>query len=127
MDAECVRLLAAREDKTAYERVKSRGGMAYYNTPCMIMVTINDSHYSKIDCGIVSQNIALTAHSLGLGNVINDMAGIPFNGPRGEEFKKRCGFQEGYKHGIAVLVGEAKSGKAPHELDYGKVSYISGK
>jgi hypothetical protein len=32
------------------------------------------------------------------------------------------GFPEGYEFGIAILVGAAKSGKAPHELDMGKVS-----
>jgi hypothetical protein len=56
--------------------------------------------------------------------VICGMAGIPLNGPRGDELKKRLRFLEGYGFGIAILVGTANSGKAPHELDAGKVTYI---
>jgi nitroreductase len=77
-----------------------------------------------MDCGILSQNIALAAHSLGLGSVICGMAGIPLSGPRGSEFKKRLKFPDGYDFGIAVLLGTAKSGKEPHELDMSKVTYI---
>jgi nitroreductase len=74
--------------------------------------------------GILSQNVALAAHSLGLGNVICAMAGISLNGLREDELKKRLQFPEGYDFGIAVLLGTAKTGKAPHELDQAKVTYI---
>jgi hypothetical protein len=52
------------------------------------------------------------------------MARIPLSGAQGEEFKKRLKFPAGYDFGIAILVGEAKSGKEPHELDMSKVTYI---
>ena len=124
MDAESMRILAAAEDKSTYERMMSRGGKIFYNAPCMFMVASDGSDYAAMDCGILSQNIALAAHSLGLGNVICGMARIPLNSPRGDEFKKRMQFPEGYAFGIAILVGTAKSGKAPHELDSNKVAYI---
>jgi nitroreductase len=124
MDAESMNILAADEDKSGYERIKSRGGKVFYNAPCMVMVASDGSDYATIDCGILSQNVALTAHSLGLGSVICAMASIPLNSPRGDEFKKRMQFPEGYGFGIAILVGTAKSGKDPHELDVGKVTFI---
>jgi len=125
MDAESMSILAAAEDKSSYERMMSRGGKIFYNAPCMFMVASDSSDYAAMDCGILSQNIALAAHSLGLGNVICGMARIPLNGPRGDEFKKRMQFPEGYGFGVAVLVGTAKSGKAPHELDAKKATYIA--
>jgi len=124
LDAESMGILAAAEDKSGYERIKSRGGKVFYNAPCMAMVALDGSQFSSMDCGILSQNIALAAHSLGLGSVICGMAGIPINGPCGDDWKKRLQFPEGYSFGIAVLVGTAKSGKEPHELDEGKVAYV---
>ena len=91
------------------------------------MVASDGSHYSQMDCGILSQNIALAAHSLGLGSVICGMAGIPLNGPRGAEFKKRMLYPDNYEFGIAVLVGGANSGKEPHRHDFAKVTYVAPK
>ena len=124
LDSEGMSILAAAEDKSAYERIISRGGKIFYNAPCMFMVASDGSNYASMDCGILSQNIALAAHAIGLGNVICGMAGIPFAGPRGNDYKKRLQFPDGYGFGIAVLVGAAKSGKEPHDLDLTKVTYI---
>ena len=124
LDREGMSILAAAEDKTGYERIKSRGGKMFYNAPCMILVASDGSHYASMDCGILSQNVALAAHSIGLGSVICGMAGVPLNGPRGDEFKKRLQFPDGYQFGIAILTGTAISGKEPHELDMNKVTYI---
>jgi len=124
LDVESMSILAAAEDKSGYERIMSRGGKIFYNAPCMVIVASNGSDFAAMDCGIVAQSVALAAHSLGLGNVICGMASIPFSGPRGDELKKRLQFPDGYRFGISILVGTAKSRKEPHELDTGKVTYI---
>jgi hypothetical protein len=123
-DTEGMKVLSATEDKSTYERIMSRGGKIYYNAPCMVMVASDGSDFAAMDCGILSENVALAAHSLGLGSVICGMANIPLSGSRGEEFKKRMKFPDGYGFGIAILVGEVKTGKEPHELDMSKVTYI---
>ena len=124
LDVEAMSILAAADDKSGYEQIKSRGGKMYYNAPCMVLVASDGSDFAAMDCGILSQNVALAAASLGLGSVICGMAGIPFSGPRGDELKKRLKFPDGFNFGISILVGKAKSGKEPHELDRGKVTYI---
>jgi len=123
MDSDSMEILAA-EDQSTYERIKSRGGKIFYNAPSMIMIASDGSDHALTDCGILSQNVALAAHSLGLGNVICGMARIPLNGSRGDEWRERMQFPEGYGFGMAVLVGTAKSGKAPHKPDMNKVTYI---
>ena len=101
-----------------------RGGKLFYNAPCMIVISGNKSGASPLDCGIVTQNISLAAFSLGLGNVICGMAGVPLNGKRAAEFKKRMAIPEEYNYTMSVLIGEPEKSRDPHELDYSKVSYV---
>ena len=124
LEAEGMRILAAAEDKSGYERIQSRGGKMFYNAPSMVVITLDGSSSAAMDCGILSQNVALAAQSLGLGNVICGMVGVPLSGPRGDELKKRMGFPEGHTFGIAVLIGTANSTKEPHELEKSKLTYI---
>jgi len=107
-----------------YNRMVERGGKIFYDAPCLIIIARDSSDYAVLDAGIVSQNIALAAHSIGLGNVICGMARGAFDGEKGEENKKRLGFPDGYVFGMSVCVGEAISGKEPHELDFNKVTYV---
>ena len=123
-DAEGMRILNASEDKSVYNLIMARGGRIFYNAPCMVMVASDGSGYASMDCGILSQNVSLAAHSLGLGSVICGMAGIPFSGSRGDEFKKLMQFPDGYDFGIAILIGTARTGKEPHEIDMSKVAVI---
>ena len=124
MDAESMRMLAASEDKSMYERIMSRGGLLLYNAPCMYLILKQAG--TETDTGIVCENIALAAASLGLGSVICAMASIPFNGPNGDEFKKRVGITGDWEFGIAVLVGHAVGAGTPHEPDLSKITYIEG-
>ena len=127
MDEEGLRILAGHEDKSMYDRIKERGGKMFYNAPCMFLILkqAGEGFYNvDLDCGIVCENIALAAASLGLGSVICGMAGIPFTGPRSSQFKKKAGFPEGWEFGIAVLVGYAGKTGAPHEPDESKISFI---
>ena len=121
MDAEGMRILSQAEDKSAYERFMARGGKLYYNAPCIFFILKKPG--TDLDIGIVSENIALAASSLGLGNVICGMANIALNGPKGEAFKKKAGFSEGWEFGMAVLVGYASQAGAAHEPDLSKIIF----
>jgi len=112
------------QNPDAYKRMSDRGGTIFYNAPCVIFIAKNDSHFATLDCGIVSQNITLAAHSMGLGSVICAMANIPLTGTQGEQFKAQIKMPEGYSFGMAVCVGTPITGKEPHELDHSKVTYI---
>ena len=122
MDKEGMKILSEAEDKTAYERFIERGGKLFYNAPCMFLILKKDG--TDLDTGIVSQNIALAASSLGLGNVICGMARIPFEGSKGESYKARAGFSEGWEFGMAVLVGYAEKSGTPHEADMSKIRFL---
>lgn len=123
LEAEGLSYLARLEDKSTYQRIMDRGGKLFYGAPCMIVVSIDPT--SQIDCGILCQNIALAATSLGIANVICGLTGTAFaSGHRSEEFSKRLGFPEGYAFGCSVLLGYANTTKAPHEPNKDKITFI---
>ena len=128
LEEDALSALKAAADQSTYDRIMSRGGLLFYNAPVLLMVAYKPSptFNTGIDVGILCENIALAAHSLGLATCIHGLAGIPFGGPHAAEYKQRFGFPEGYEFGIAVLAGYAKPEfpKAPHEPDSTKVSYI---
>lgn len=123
-DANGMGMLAAAEDKMMYDRMMGRGGKLLYNAPCMMLILSNGLPRAATDCGIMCQTIAIAAGSLGLNSCIVGMAGLPLGGPKGEEFKKRMRFKDGYEFAIGILLGTANTVSKPHEIDMEKVTYI---
>ena len=77
------------------------------------------------DCGIIAENIALAATSIGIDNLICGIAAFCFAGDKNDEFRHRLGFPDGFGIGISVLLGYASdTGGKPHEPDNRKISYI---
>jgi nitroreductase len=127
IESEALSYLANMDDKSAYNRIMERGGRLFYGAPCMIIVPIEKAQYnsSLIDCGILCQNIALAAASLGLASVICGLTQMAFvDGTNSENLMKRLGFPEGYVFGCSVLLGYANSTKAPHDPDKNKIIII---
>jgi nitroreductase len=127
LETEGMKFLASQSDKSAYERIKSRGGKMLYDAPCMVIVPINKSFsesYALVDLGIVVENVALAAASLGINSVICGMIAHCFAGDKAEAFKKRLGVPEGFEIGLAVLLGYAEKQGQPHELDKSKISFV---
>jgi nitroreductase len=122
MDAAAMEYM--KRDADWHKRFMDRGGKIFYDAPCIIYISQDGSEYAKLDCGIVSQTLALAAHSLGLGSCICGMARVPFDAEKGADFLARLGFPEGFTFGMSVCIGKMKSGKTPHEIDKNKVSYI---
>ena len=122
MDAEGMRVFSEAEDKGVYERMMKRGGKLFYNTPCMFLILKQSG--TDLDCGIVSENIALASSSLGLGNVICGLAAVPFTGTKSNLFKERIGISDNWEFGMAVLAGYAKTEGLPHVPDISKIRFL---
>lgn len=127
MDSEGMKVLAAADDKSTYERIRSRGGKVFYNAPALILIAIKDPGSDGtgfIDCGIVAQNIVLAATSLGVANVHCGMLRLAFQGERSAEFKRKLKIPEGYEFGLGVLLGYAVENASPHIPDRNKIAVI---
>ncbi|MBQ3223975.1 MAG: nitroreductase family protein [Clostridia bacterium] len=99
----------------------------FYHAPTVIFVSTNMDGarvYARHDCGLAVENIALAAHSLGLGTVILGMPREAFTGPDGDEFRSLLQFPEGYDFMVAVSVGVPAGTKEAHMIDDGLVTYI---
>ena len=124
LDAEGMSMMAAAEDKTMYERMQARGGKLMYNAPCLIYILSDGSAWGQLDCGILCENIAIAAQSLGLSSCIVGMANTPLTGPNGDELKKRLKFPDDHEFAIGILIGIPNAGKEPHELNPERVTYV---
>ncbi|MBO5371672.1 MAG: nitroreductase family protein [Lachnospiraceae bacterium] len=122
MDASVMDMLSKQQDTSTYERMMLRGGKVFYNAPCMIIIAKEAG--TDLDTGIVVENMALAASSLGLGNVICGLMNLSFDTEKGDKFKAKL-IPDGYEFGVALLVGYAtEDSKTPHEPDLSKVKYI---
>ena len=122
LDAAGMAAFAASDDKSVYNRMMERGGKLFYNAPCAVFIAIEPG--AGLDCGIVCENIAIAAESMGLGSVICGLAGAVFSGDNGEKAKEMLKFPAGYTFGMAVLIGNPVQKGKPHEPDFSKVTYI---
>ena len=99
----------------------------FFNAPAVFLIlkdTNAQSNWVDIDCGIVTQNIALAAHSMGVDNVIVAMASHAFLSDEAQALKKRLDWPEGFDFGMAVACGYGNTKKEPHEIDWGKMSFV---
>ena len=82
------------------------------------------SKWARVDCGIAVQNIALAAHSIGLGSVILGRPDPAFNGPKAEQFRSVLKFPAGYNFVIAIAIGVPAGTKEAHPIEAGRVSFV---
>ena len=114
--------LKASGNSEAYERFMSRGGNLLYNAPALIV--IGKKAGADLDCGIVTQNIALAAHAQGLDSVICGMLRLCFEGEQGAPYAAKLGLSGEYSFGMSVLVGYGDMTAAPHAPDLSKITYV---
>lgn len=126
IDAERRRLLvlAKPEDK---EAILNNPNNFYYGAPTLILLSADPTYnWGQLDSGIAVENIALAAHSMGLGSLIIGCIRDAMKNEKQAEFFKALDIPEGFEFTIAIAVGHKNTEKAPHTYDEAKsVSYIN--
>jgi len=122
LDAEGIRILKNGGDSDYYNLILKRGGKLLYNAPCMFLILKQSGR--ETDIGIVSENIALAAASLGLGSVIAASPAIPLKGSNGDIFRKKLNLPNDWEFGLSVLVGYAVTKGSPHQPDLSKIQFV---
>lgn len=99
----------------------------FFHAPAVVFLSTPEqapTSFSQIDCGIAVENMALAAQSLGLGSVILGMPKDVFLSPRGEYYRRKMDFPEGYQFAIAIALGNPATTKEAHPIQEGLISYI---
>ena len=123
LNDEGMRILEKSGD-TYYELILKRGGHLFYNAPCMYLILMQSENKRETDIGIVSENIALAAASLGLASVIAASPSMVLNGPNGKAIRQKLNLPDGWEFGLSVLVGYAAAEGKPHQPDLSKVQFL---
>lgn len=84
----------------------------------------DEGFFTKIDCGIAVENLALSAMGLNLGSVIVGMPRMVIEREGGEETKRRLGIPEGNEFIIGILIGHNTVTKEAHPIEPNKVAII---
>ena len=95
----------------------------FRGAPTMVFVA-NDPAYdfSAIDCGLLSENIMLSAWSLGVGSVcLGSPVRFLMNSPQAMD---RLGFSEGYTPIICIGLGYPDESPEAKPRDAGKVRFV---
>ena len=91
----------------------------FYNAPLFVAITCDPaekSRYTKIECGIAVENIALSAKGLGLGSVIIATPDIAFISEKGAYFKQKMGIPVENDFIIGIVIGHNNVSGAPHAI-----------
>ena len=100
-------------------------GDIFYGAPLAIFLSCDPANrWGRHDCGIAVQNIALAAHSLGLGSVILGRPEPAFTGPKAEYFNKRFKFPETFSFAVAIAIGVPAASKEAHPIEPDRISFV---
>ena len=91
--------------------------------PTMIFIANDPSYdFSVIDCGLLSQNIMLSGHALGVGSVcLGSPVRFLRNSPKAIA---KLGFSEGYTPVICIGMGYPDEAPEAKPRDFGKVKFV---
>ena len=98
----------------------------FRGAPVMIFIARDPSYdFSAYDCGLLAQNIMLSACSLGVGTVC---LGSPVRFLTDNEvckpYVEKLGFSEGYELCLCIGVGYADEAPEAKPRDFGKVKFV---
>lgn len=97
----------------------------FYGAPAVIFVSAGtESPYAAIDAGILVENIALAAKSLGLGSVILGLPREGFLSPDGPMLEKALLFPEGHHFIIAIAIGHPLDERPAHTIRENRITRI---
>ena len=97
----------------------------FYHAPTVIFLSANaENGWSKLDCGIAVQTIALAAESLGLGSVILGLPRMAFETTKADALREKLCFPEGADFMIAIAVGTPADDKEAHPVGENKISFV---
>lgn len=98
----------------------------FRNAPTVAFIA-NDTTfaYSPVDCGLMAENMMLSAWSMGIGSVcLGSSARFITDTPEAAEYLKTLGFSENYKVLVCIGFGYPDEAPADKPRDLSKVKFV---
>ena len=98
----------------------------FRNAPTVVFIA-NDTTFpfSQVDCGLMAQNMMLSAWSMGIGSVcLGSSAHFINNTPEAAPYLEKLGFSENYKTLVCIGFGYPAETPAAKPRDKGKIKFI---
>lgn len=98
----------------------------FRNAPTVVFIA-NDTTFpfSQVDCGLMAENMMLSAWSMGIGSVcLGSSAHFINNTPEVAPFLEKLGFSENYKTLVCIGFGYPAETPAAKPRDKGKIKFI---
>lgn len=98
----------------------------FRGAPVMVFIARDLSYdFSAFDCGLMAENMMLSAQSLGIGSIcLGSPVRIINDSPACASILERLGFSEGYEFCLCVGLGYADESPAAKPRDKAKVKYV---
>lgn len=108
------------------EEDAARAKASFRGAPVMVFIARDLSYdFSAYDCGLLAQNMMLSATSLGVGSIcLGSPVRAVYNSPKADAIIKRLGFSEGYELCLCVGFGYADEAPDAKPRDWNKVKFI---
>lgn len=106
-------------------RAQEPGFSVFHNSPTLIIVASDKSNpYSLIDCGLLIENILLSAQSVGLNTcVVGNIAGL-LNNPDNKDLFDSLGISDNYSVAVSISLGYGDETPQAPARDTNKVKFI---
>lgn len=98
----------------------------FRNAPTVVFIANDHSYdFSQIDCGLLAENMILSAWSMGIGSCcLGGPARFMTGSPAAADYVKQLGFSEGYDLLLCIAFGYPDETPAAKPRDASKARYI---
>lgn len=125
INAQFVEDSKGKELKGSAAKAQEAGFSVYHGAPTLIIVAREKTNpYSAVDCGLLAQNILISAQSMNIGTcVIGNMASI-LNNPKSKGFLTEINIPDTHEVVFGIAIGYKDQAPDAKPRDAAKVQYV---
>lgn len=103
-----------------------RAAGCFYNAPVWVFIARDNGYdFSTIDCGLLAENMMLSAHSIGVGSVcLGSPVRFILTSPENDKVLSKLGFSEGYELCLCIGFGYPDEAPKAKPRDINKVKFV---
>lgn len=120
-----VKYAAGQQMEGSASRSQQPGFSVFHGAPTVILVASDESLYSPVDCGLLGENILLSAEAMNIGTCVVGGVTEYFNTPEAKEnIVPKFKLSEGFKPLYCIVMGYKNESPKAKPRDASKVQYI---